>query len=366
MAEINIVVSGYYGFNNAGDEAMLYAILRSLNQLFDHPGITVISGHPENTEKTFHVKTVPRFNMAAIMKALWHCDLLISGGGSLLQDVTSWKSLMYYLTIIMTGIVMRKHVFLFSQGIGPVRHRWIRWLLKIVLNHVDAITVRDSESKGFLERLGVKNRIYCTADAVLTLSPVPLDEGKKILKENHVPSDKKLIGISVRHWMNSNDWMEKFRQYIEEMKKNGDYAFVFIPMQYPEDVKAAQSIVPQKEDGVYILKGPYDTEQLVSLIGNLDLLIGIRLHALIFASLMHVPFIGISYDPKIDNFLNSVGQVPIFSINQFDGKKLSRQSRMILSNKSKFGDWAIVDRLRNQACETLHILDSVIHRKEAE
>lgn len=365
MANNKIVVSGYYGFNNAGDEAMLYAILKGLHQIYTDPDITVISGHPENTKRVFNVHTVPRFDMKGIIRALRQSDLLISGGGSLLQDVTSWKSLMYYLTIIMIGVILRKHVFLFSQGIGPVRHRWVRWVLRFVLNRVDAITVRDSESKGFLERLGVHNKINCTADAVLTLSPVSLDEGQSILRKASVPAGKKLIGISVRYWMNSNDWMESFHKFITDMRKQGDYTFVFIPMQYPEDAKAAATIVGQEKD-VYILKGSYDTEQLMSIIGNFDLLIGIRLHALIFAALMHVPFIGISYDPKIDNFLNSVGQVPIFSIDHFDEEKLKEQTLKLLTDPSSFNQWSIVDQLRDQARETLHILEHIVHPKEIE
>lgn len=167
MAKYNIVISGYYGFHNAGDEAMLLAILQALRKTFDAPSITVISGNPSDTAKTFGVKAVPRFGILPILSSLFRTDLLISGGGSLLQDVTSWKSMIYYLTIIIFGVLFRKQVFLYSQGIGPVRYRIIRIILKHVLNHVDAITVRDSESKGFLQRLGVHRTIYTTADAVL-------------------------------------------------------------------------------------------------------------------------------------------------------------------------------------------------------
>lgn len=171
MANYKIVISGYYGFNNAGDEAMLSAIIQSLRSTFDTPEITVISGSPAKTSWIFDVKAIPRFGMLPIIKSIFRSDLIISGGGSLLQDVTSWKSMIYYLSIITLGVLFRKRVFLYSQGIGPVRYRVIRIVLKHVLNHVDVITVRDKESKGFLERLGVKRRIYTTADAVLSLHP---------------------------------------------------------------------------------------------------------------------------------------------------------------------------------------------------
>lgn len=159
MEKNNIVISGYYGFSNAGDEAMLFAVLRALHYDPKRMRITVISGDPRRTENTFRVHAVSRFDGYSILKSVYQSDLLISGGGSLLQDVTSWKSMMYYLSIIGMGIFFRKKVFLYSQGIGPVRYHWGRWILRTVMNHVDAITVRDSESKFFLEQLGVKNRI---------------------------------------------------------------------------------------------------------------------------------------------------------------------------------------------------------------
>ena len=150
MANYKIVISGYYGFNNAGDEAMLSAILQALRKTFDEPDITVISGNPKETAHSFGVHGIPRFSISQIITAIFNSDLIISGGGSLLQDVTSWKSMIYYLSIITLGVLFQKQVFLYSQGIGPVRYRVIRIILKHVLNHVDAIAVRDTESKGVL------------------------------------------------------------------------------------------------------------------------------------------------------------------------------------------------------------------------
>lgn len=239
MKKNNIVISGYYGFSNAGDEAMLFAVLRALHYDPKRMRITVISGDPRRTENTFRVHAVSRFDGYSILKSVYQSDLLISGGGSLLQDVTSWKSMMYYLSIIGMGIFFRKKVFLYSQGIGPVRYHWGRWILCTVMNHVDAITVRDSESK-FFGTTWCKNRIYYTADAVLSLSPVPHDIGREILRKNHIPTNKKLIGISIRRWMNTEVWTEQLKNYIIKINGKEEYNFVFIPMQFPEDYKTAK------------------------------------------------------------------------------------------------------------------------------
>ena len=88
-----IVISGYYGFNNAGDEALLTAILAALRAKEPKADITVISGNPGNTIAKHQVKSLYRFAAVRLLRAIREADLVISGGGSLLQDVTSKRSL---------------------------------------------------------------------------------------------------------------------------------------------------------------------------------------------------------------------------------------------------------------------------------
>jgi polysaccharide pyruvyl transferase CsaB len=363
MANYKIVISGYYGFNNAGDEAMLSAILQALQGTFDSPDITVISGNPKSTAESFGVHTVPRFSISGICRSIFASDLIISGGGSLLQDVTSWKSMIYYLSIITLGVLFRKQVFLYSQGIGPVRYRVIRIILKHVLNHVDAITVRDKESKGFLERLGVRRKIYTTADAVLSLSPADLSIGRKILKEKGIPEGKKKIGLAIRYWHNSREWMEQLKKTVHRLAEEEDAVIICIPMQFPEDENAAEAM-GCGDDRIFFLNDDYSIGELMSIIGNMDVLLGMRLHALIFSALMHVPFLGISYDPKIDNFLALIGQKASTSVQHMDGEKLYNDTCRILSSGLDEKDWEKVDALRERACENVQILKSLVTHKE--
>lgn len=363
MGRFKIIISGYYGFNNAGDEAMLSAIVSALREAYTDPEITVISGNPEVTAHNFHVHAISRFGMKDIIRSIIHSDLLISGGGSLLQDVTSWKSMVYYLSIIIIGVLFRKKVFLYSQGIGPVRYRVIRIMLKHVLNRVTAITVRDKDSKGFLERLGVHSRIYTTADAVLSLPPAELEVGHRILRENNIPFDRKIVGVAIRNWGENSEWMTSLKRYAEQLAERNDCHVVFIPMQYPEDVRAAEQVGLSGE-GIHILQGSYSIEELLSIIGNMDLVVAMRLHALIFASLMHVPFLGISYDPKIDNFLSLIHCNRICSVTAMDEDKLYTETVQILTKQKVPGYWADVDDLRDKAFDNVRILKDLVRPKE--
>ena len=360
MEKYKIVISGYYGFNNAGDEAMLLAILQALRKTFHAPDITVISGNPSATSETFGVETVPRFGIWPILKALFRSDFLISGGGSLLQDVTSWKSMVYYLTIIIVGVLFRKRVYLYSQGIGPVRYRVIRIILKHVLNHVDAITVRDTESKGFLQRLGVHRKIYTTADAVLSLEPADMSLGKKILERNGIDGSRKLVGIAIRNWKDTPRWMSELKKCVVRLVSDKNCDVVFIPMQFPEDAKAAEEM--GNLNHVHILKEGYTIEELMSLMGNMDVVIGMRLHAMIFSALMHVPFLGISYDPKIDNFLALIHRKSSCSIGDMKEEKLYNETCELLDHSLSKEEWQQVEALRKQACENVEILETLVRK----
>ncbi|MGI6091560.1 MAG: polysaccharide pyruvyl transferase CsaB [Veillonellaceae bacterium] len=305
----DIVISGYYGFANAGDEAMLAAMIEVLTDLEPNVKITVISGNPDDTRERHGVKAVYRLNYPEIIRALSKSDLLISGGGSLLQDVTSDRSLYYYLSIMMLAKKLGKKVMLYAQGIGPVRGALARGAMSYIGNMVDLITVRDEGSRDELKRLKVtKPPVYVTADPVVAMHPVDRQIGRAILSKNGVEGGAPLIGISVREWKDWSHYKNAVAQVSDQIIDEFGARVVFLPMQWPEDYTAAKKIASRTKRPATVLPDKYTTSELLSLIGNFDMLISIRLHALIFASVMHVPMIGLSYDPKIDRFLETIGE----------------------------------------------------------
>ena len=310
---MKIVISGYYGSGNAGDEAMLDAILATLPKRSSNIEVTVISINPHDTKQRHNVNAVSHLDICAIIKAIFNADLLISGGGSLLQNVTSRRSLYYYLGIITLALMFRRPVMLYAQGIGPIFGSFARRFTAFALNHVDLITVRDQGSLTELSQLEVtRPRIFCTADPVLALGPASLEFGSSIIRKDE---GIKVIGVAVRQWQGFDRFKSQFAEAINTISKVVKIRVVFIPMQPSFDVTAAEEIAALTA-GVdcTLLKDQYSTSQLLSLVGCTDLLIGIRLHALIFAGVQNVPLIGISYDPKIDRFLDSIGEVPIGDI----------------------------------------------------
>lgn len=329
-----IVISGYYGFANAGDEAMLTAIIKALRSTENSVGLTVISGNPQVTAARYSVTSIHRFNPWEILTALRSCDLLLSGGGSLLQDVTSKRSLLYYLSILALGLLLGKRVMLFAQGIGPIHSRLLRKLTQAVCSRVDLITVRDQDSLYELRRIGIPaEKVQLTADAVLTLPPEGLEQGRRLLQEFKVPQDKMLLAVSVRKWQDDDRYLLELAKAADSLSEEFGAHVVLLPLQYPVDVEACsrlQHFMVHKDNST-VLTADCDTEQFLSLMGNFDLLIGMRLHALIFAAVMELPFAAVSYDPKIDGFVKDIDGLTAGRVESLQAAQVVAAAKQALS-----------------------------------
>ena len=304
-----ILISGYYGFSNAGDEAVLSMIVSGLRE--ESGGsidISVLSASPAETASTYGVDAVPRMSPKYVMAALSECDLLISGGGSLLQDATSLKSLMYYLTVIRMAQIKQKKVMILGQGIGPLK-RWIsRRTVADVLNHVDCITVRDPQSAELLVKIGVKKpEITITADSTLLLEPSPVEEVDSLLTETGLAPDTDIIAVSLRGWDAAPGLIDEMIVALEKLSLRISARILFINMHMPGDKHISERA---KENIWSAVVQPriWTAQQLVGVLGRCRLVIGMRLHALILAAAAGTPSIGIAYDPKVEQFCLSAGQ----------------------------------------------------------
>jgi polysaccharide pyruvyl transferase CsaB len=311
-----VVLSGYYGFDNAGDEAVLYSIIKELRRLKPELKIIVLSNNPVKTKFTFGVEAVTRWHLPSVVSVIREASLLISGGGSLLQDVTGPKSIIYYLGVVGIAQAMRVPTFFYSQGIGPVTGLLGKKLIPLVADRVDKITVRDNQSARLLESLGVtKPKVIITPDPVLGIDPegVNLSRGEKLLGPLGEGSLGR-IGLTLRDWPGMEELLPSLAKWCNDCASQG-WEIVIMPFHLPEDRVLGErllNIMAQErnfsQEKCVILEGGYLTEEYLSIIGNLDFLISMRLHGLIMAGVMGVPMAGISYDPKVDAFLAQVNQ----------------------------------------------------------
>lgn len=352
-----IVISGYYGFGNAGDEAMLAAMIEALTTVDPAISIVVLSGDPVETRRRHGVDAVFRLNYPQIVRSLAGSRLLISGGGSLLQDVTSNRSLYYYLSIMLLAKKLGKPVMLYAQGIGPVRGALAKSAMRYIGNMADLITVRDEGSCEELQRLRVtKPPVYVTADPVLGMCPQDKQTGRLIFRQHGLEGAAPVVGLSVREWKDWQVYKDVLAQTADLIAEEYGARLVYIPMQCPEDAETAKKIAALSSKPAVVLEGEYSTGELLSLVGNLDMLISIRLHALIFAAVMRVPMIGLSYDPKIDRFLETMGASPAGSLHSLTTDEL------MYSVRALWADMSAPDTVREDRLRPLH--DKAFHSAE--
>jgi polysaccharide pyruvyl transferase CsaB len=321
-----LVLSGYYGFGNVGDDAILAGILRAFREVREDASFTVISGKRLLTAQQFGVQAVSRGDVRGIWSSIGEADLLLSGGGSLLQDVTSSKSLVYYLGVLAMAKLQRKPAMIYAQGIGPITRPLSRHLLRQVVNRLETVTVRDHDSAAFLGELGItRPMVAVTADAAIALDPGDPELGRAVLRGAGVePGGAPLIAASVRNWKAGDvRFMPALAESLDSLAHRTGGRVLFFPMQAPGDLAAAEDIRHLMRTEPVLLRGPHTYQQVMGLAAAVDLVIGLRYHALVFAAMSGTPLVGLSYDPKIDSFLRSIGQEPAGTTDRLETAELT-------------------------------------------
>jgi polysaccharide pyruvyl transferase CsaB len=331
-----VVISGYYGFHNSGDEAILYAMLMALRDVVPDLEAIVLSKDPAYTAREFGVRSIPRDNPSLVFKALWESDLLISGAGGLLQDIRGPKSIIYYLGVVLMAKLLGKPVFFYAQGFGPVSSAIGKALVRQVANRVNTITVRDPDSRDELNALGVtRPRLEVTADPVLGLDTSLVDrrKGRDILTRLGA-DNRPMAGISVRPWKGLECYKEVIAKVADDLLKEG-WQVLLVPMHCPDDVETCREVAARMRGRAILLEDQTDYMNMMSVTANLDLAVGMRLHFLIFSVIFGVPVVGIPYDPKVNRFLQSVGLPDGFNAEKLDYNELSEGIKNVLDNRDR-------------------------------
>lgn len=332
----NILISGYYGFNNIGDESVLRTVIDNLREKLPGVEIAVLSQDPAGTEATYGVKAARRMNLGDILRSVWRCDLLLSGGGSLLQDATSSRSILYYLFILRLAQLLRKQTFIYSQGIGPISDARNRRLTAFVLKRTDGIVVRDAKSRDLLLELGVPARlIHVTADPVIRVKKADPALGLRILEEEGCPrhSGGLTVGWAVKARKPNKAFLHEVERCILWLREAYGADSVLIPFFHDEDLSVCEAVASRLDGQAGCLRQKHLSEETLSIIGCMDVLVGVRLHSLIYAAVMGVPMIGVSYDPKVDSFLSSIHQPTPFTVEDFTLEKFQEVFRDTLDHR---------------------------------
>ncbi|MEA2021430.1 MAG: polysaccharide pyruvyl transferase CsaB [Candidatus Caldatribacteriota bacterium] len=341
---LQMMISGYYGFKNTGDEAILSSMVKNIRVKIPQAEITVLTKNPLETSHDYQVKTINRMQWLQILKCFAHTDIFISGGGGLLQDSTGrgW-SILYYLGLILMAKIYRIPVMFYAQGIGPVKRQFNKILIKWVLNQVDLITVRDRQSKELLKKLEVKNPlVHVNADPSFLLEKKNIDtllEKIPHLKEFIYGNNQQLVGISVRSYKgNSENLRKKIALIADNLIQEYEAKIIFIPFKAEEDISLSIKIMEIMENSkqVYILEEQFEPEILLTLISRLSFMLGVRLHSIMFSCLVQIPFLAFNYDPKVKNFVYNL-DLPelLLDLDDLSLKAIKKKVEYVRENNDK-------------------------------
>ena len=291
------VISGYIGFDNFGDEAIAKTLISHL-KLKNVEKITVLSSNPHKTARLYEVYSA---HFLKFFKPILESDVLISGGGSLLQDITSLKSLIYYLAVIVTALVFDKKVIIFAQGFTPFRTKIGKFFTKFVLQYCNKIYVRDAKSQEILKKMDL--------DSELVADPVFGIEIPKI-------ENKEGVGIQLRDFHTLTDEFLKNLAFTVAKKFKGKKIKLYSlqdTLDLPVLEKFAKMLKENEIDSEIYRN--LTVEKTIEEISKLEYLIGMRFHANLVAAKAGVKVLGINYDIKVLNLAKHVG-FPLIGLNQ--------------------------------------------------
>jgi polysaccharide pyruvyl transferase CsaB len=294
-----LVLAGYFGRGNLGDDAILLGFTRGIKDLPYH--YTVI-GAPEVLMRDYGLRGVSHTDMRAVGAAIEEADAIVFPGGSIFQDVTSTRSVAYYANLVKMAKKANKKVVMLGQGVGPLNGFFGKKMASSAFSAADVIAVRDRESVNTLNSLGVKASVRVTADMALLLPKPASDEGMK----QFGLGDMKSVGLSARPTSDSKHVIKVFNQLLKLLFDNR-YVPAMIEMDREIDRPFLDKLGKEFGGKVPEIRGLTSPVQLQQRLMRMDAVIGMRLHAGILATSVGVPAYMVSYDPKVTAFANSMG-----------------------------------------------------------
>jgi polysaccharide pyruvyl transferase CsaB len=355
VAPPKILISGYYGFDNAGDEAILSVMLRQLRQSLGAADVTVVSGDPAATAASHGVTPVLWSDPLAIAEAVRRANLVIIGGGGLFHDYTgfipdallttgNW-GLGFHVTPALLAAIYGKPLILYAVGVGPLFSEHARKFTRAVCEAAQAISVRDQASRQILESIGVApGRVTVTADPAFALRPAEPERIAEIMQAEGLANGCPLIGVVLRHWAFGSHpafWEKEVAAGLDRFLDETSASIVFIPFQQiPGEQENDAAVVARVRsrmrlaERTSLLGGRYKPAELAGILGGCSLVVGMRLHALIFSVVAGVPCVSLRYDPKVSEAASQAGLSPwMIDLGELDADLLARRMRDALAGK---------------------------------
>ena len=301
MSRQGILACGYYGFANLGDEAVLAGLVRGLQQAGYAEPVTALSADTGYTEREHRISAVSRTALRAVWRAMRRSRVFVLGGGSLIQDVTSARSVVYYLGAHALARRAGCRLAWLGQGVGPLRRGWVRWWTARAAQQAEVVVVRDPASAELLKAMGVEG-VQVGADLSFLLPEADTENGWRVLQRFGVEKGENLLAIAPRRWAGGQaSPVAPFQSLAWYAARRWKARILLLPMQASRDGELVEEIAAGVPEAV-TLRSPLSVQEVKDVLACCRAVVGVRLHALMLAAASGVPALAVSYDPKVRAF----------------------------------------------------------------
>lgn len=359
----DVVLSGYYGFDNFGDEMILDTIIKTLRKKRPGTEIAVLSRRPQTTIKRFDVDSYDRFGSLISNKVLKNSSVFVNGGGTLFTDVTSTRSLLYYWHINRKAQRLGLKTMLLANGVGPFRKKSNMKRAMKVFKNTDVITVRDENAYNFIHDRLPEKEIVHTADVTLVnRSTGGFNDDVSVMAEMGIPTDRDYFIVSLRNWRRGGEEFEKMIAVsCDAVCKKHNVTAVFLPMQYEKDIDVITSVaMKMRSRSIVISDKNLGLSNITDLISHSRFVFAMRLHALIFAAAYNRPSLGIAYDIKVSNFVNENKTGIYLMPDELSEERIIKELDAVAA---KSGKTAVDPDISSRALRNIDMLIELIDRK---
>ena len=345
--KLRAVLCGYYGKGNGGDEALLATLLQMLPVYVEPIALTAT---PKVTSQRYGVETCDRNSALKIYQTFQTSQAFIWGGGSLIQDVTSAASPLYYAGLMGLAQGMGLKTIAWAQGIGPLQRRTTQWIAQRCFTRCDGVSVRDEKSAGLIKDWGIVGTI--APDPVWALA------GQEVKELAPIPTPR--IAVTLRsHPLLTPQRLATLTQGLINLQKITGATILLIPFQLSQDLPISQAIHEELPQTSHILKLE-DPRLLKGVFRGVDLAIGMRLHSLIMAAAEGCRCFALSYDPKINQLMEQL-DMPGWDLADIplDAAEIT-QTWLEAYQQGKFLNPEQITELSDQARQHQELLTSVL------
>lgn len=287
----DFTLCGYYGFGNTGDEALEKCIISSIRKRNPSADICVMTHTPKKTSRRFSVATVQRMNIPAVMKVLKNTDTFIFGGGNLLQDKTSFASLLYYSKMLSWAKKKGCRTVIFANGLGPFESAMALKITARALSAADAVSMRETYS------LELAGELCPGLSPALTFDPaimtVPATGAKR---------DGKYFVVSPKFF--SETATDELIGAVKTLSERHKMKAYILPMYEKEDMKICMEVA--HETGGELLPCGMSPEDVSGVLSGAEVLIGSRLHSLVLSTVALCPAVALSDDIKLFSYMEMI------------------------------------------------------------